>query len=218
MTTDERLDRLETALARAQRRNRRLTVALGLVATAAALGGVMGAAQPAGGAAREVRATAFILEDAHGTVRARLSMGEDGPQLVLLDETGTPRAGLGVDKDGPDLTLADENGKIRAMLVVTKDGPRLALWDENDKIRAMLNVTKLGPHLALWDENDKLRAWLDVDKDGPRLTLRDEKGTGRASLGASQTKTRDGKTITYPESTLLLCDAEGKVLWVAPRP
>lgn len=54
--------------------------------------------------------------------------------------------------------------------------------------------------------------------DGPGLGLWDAKRTTPASLGASQTKIRDGKTISYPESTLLLFDAEGEMLWRTPPP
>lgn len=39
----------------------------------------------------------------------------------------------------------------------------------------------------------------------------------RASVGAVSTRPPDGRTISYPESSLLLHDAEGVVSWSAPR-
>jgi hypothetical protein len=108
---------------------------------------------------------------------------------TLKEDQGTGVPSLRARK----FVLADENGKSRASLWVDKDGPILALVDANGKIRAMLMV----------------------DTNGPRLALADENGKTRALLG-SETLTRDGKTINYPESTLTLSGPDGKVLWKTP--
>jgi hypothetical protein len=69
---------------------------------------------------------------------------------------------------------------------------------------------------VLEDERGTIRAGLVSSKDGPTLGLTDEKGTLRASLGESKINMPDGKTITYPESSLLLFGPDGKGLWHAP--
>ncbi len=112
--------------------------------------------------------------------------------------------------------LEDENGESRGGLVVLNEGPSLALIDEKGELRAVLGVGKDGPRLDLWDENGNTRAMLSVDKDGPALTLIDENGNPRACLGGTLTKTPDGKTINYPESSLLLFDPDGTARWCAP--
>jgi len=87
--------------------------------------------------------------------------------------------------------LVDENGKPRAELAMDKGRPLLVLWDENGKPRAGLVVTKLGPSLELNDENGKLRF----------------------VAGTTSTVMPDGKTISYPESSLILFGPDGKVIW-----
>lgn len=60
----------------------------------------------------------------------------------------------------------------------------------------------------LCDEKGKKRVGIAVAADGPGLALCDEKGTVRAALGAVEERSS--------ESSLVLCDKEGKVLWEAP--
>jgi len=197
MTTDERIENLEKGLASARRLNRWLLAAVGLALgvwiLAGTFGPTMAGAPAGGGAVKEIRANRFVVEDENGKGRAMLEVNEEG-------------TGLG---------LADENGKLRAGLFMTKDGSGLSLRDENRKTRVMLNVTKDGPMLALADENGKSRARLDVVKEGAGLRLIDEKGQGRVTVGVTQITSPDGRTITYPESSLLLYGADGKVIWQA---
>lgn len=133
----------------------------------------------------------------------------------VVDQNGKERALLGLIKQGPGLTLSDENGKLRAALTAEKDGPRLALYDENGEVRAGLAAVKEGTGLYLY-ENGKVRAALVTGKHRPGLPLYDENGKLRATLGSSRTETKDGKVITYPESSLLLFKPDGTVLWQAP--
>ena len=218
MTIEERLDGLETALVHTQRCNRRLaaTLILGVVAAVGAFGAGLAAVQPAGGGAKEVRATSFVLEDENGKTRASVGMGKDGPGLWLWDENAKPRVMLVATKDGSVLWLHDGNGKGRAVLSASDDSPMLSLYDENDKTRARLAVIKEGAGLALSDENGKDRAALGVAKDGPGLSLWDENGKPSATLGASKSTTADGKVITRPESSLLLFGPGGNVRWKSP--
>jgi hypothetical protein len=114
--------------------------------------------------------------------------------------------------------LEDDNGKVRAILAMVKDiGPTLELNDESGKSRAVLLVLKdIGPGLMLCDETGKVRVELKEGKDGTGLMLSDENSKTRAQLGTGQTKTPDGKVISYPESSLILYGADEKVIWSAP--
>ena len=219
MNTDERLENLERELARAKGHIRWLLaavcVALGVWFVAGTFGparaGSTAGAPPIAPLVNEVRAKQFILVDDGNNTRAVLYATKGGPVLFLKDETGKPRAAL----DMYGLLLSDENGKPRAMMGVFEDRSRLDLYDENGKTRAGLTATKDGPALGLNDENGKTRAGLTVTKDGPALGLYDENGNSRATVGVTQTKNPEGKTTTYPESSLLLYGTDGKVIWQA---
>jgi hypothetical protein len=90
------------------------------------------------------------------------------------------------------------------------------LEDENGKPRAALGVGKSAPaSLILFDENGKMRVFLAVGKEGASLTLGDEKGQARFAAGWTVTVTPDGKTIEYPESSLILFGPDGKIIWSA---
>jgi hypothetical protein len=132
MNTDERLNALERELGRMKRVNRWLLAVIGVI-------GVAGftALTVTGQEKRvptELRARAFILEDANGKERAWLRVFTDGvPTLALFDASEKLRAGLSLLTDGsPGLGLYDANEKTRAMLTVLTDGgPGLALYDAN---------------------------------------------------------------------------------------
>ena len=133
--------------------------------------------------AQAIRATAFLLIDEKGDVRAQMRMDKAGPALSLADENGTPRAILCVGKPGPWLSLLDEKGNPRAGLRVGKDASVLSLYNEKGKTRAGLALNEEGPVLFLTDENGGHRAWLGIaenqgskDQDGPKLILYDDKG------------------------------------------
>lgn len=224
MTTEERLENLEKGLARVKRRNRLLLIGvlLGAVVITAVI------IKPK----NVIKASEFVLVDVGGKTRATLSMFVGGPRLVLYDENEAFRVGLLVEEEGPRLVLLDNNGEFRVGLEARekvasltlydkngKTGTRLAarglgLYDENEKLR--ISLLPDVPVMALYDENDKLRIGLAASKDGPRLDLCDENGKARALLGRGQTTTPDGKVISYPESSLLLFNPEGKVVWQAP--
>ena len=168
------------------------------------------------------QAPGIRLLDEKGTGRAGLVLFRDGrPGLALSDEKGAVRAGLGLLRDGrPIMTLSDEKGEARAALSLLSDGsPILWLRDEKGKLRATLAVFPDGnPILGLYDEKGKSRATLGLLRDGgPSLTFCDEKGRSRAELGVSSLETiRTGAVEKRAESSLVLFDKDGKVLWAAP--
>jgi len=147
-----------------------------------------------------VRAERFELVGSKGKVRADLGLLPDGTlALDLHDRDGKLRAHLGLLPDGsPGLALCDTDGKGRAGLVVLSDDT---------------------PHLVLFDKDGRLRVEAAVRPDGaPGLDLYDQAGKLRAVLGATVIGTNRTSTVARrPESSLVLFDKEGKVLWQAPQ-
>jgi hypothetical protein len=118
--------------------------------------------------------------------------------------------------------LSDAKCGTRGALMVGSDGlPNLWLYDGSAKgrLRAALSVGSDGqPSLEFYDAKGELRAALGTDSGGrPSLGLADEQGKPRAVLGALALKTiGTGATEQRAESSLVLFDKEGKVLWHAP--
>lgn len=114
--------------------------------------------------------------------------------------------------------MVDNQGKTRATLKVNVGGVLLGLLDEKGRHRVVLRVTENGEAgLELADEKGTLRGMLTSAKGGSGLSFADEKGYVRSYLGVSQTKTPDGKTSTYPVSTLSFGGPDGKVIFEIAR-
>jgi len=79
----------------------------------------------------------------------------------------------------------------------------------------VLGIGKNGPMLSLIDENEKNSAVLSVSEVGPSLSLSDENGKMRFAAGKRMAVSPHGKTIEYPESSLILFGPDGKVIWSA---
>ena len=92
---------------------------------------------------------------------------------------------------------------------------KFVLEDKNGKERASLLVTGFGSWLSLDDENGETRIGLGIFADDPSLTLYDENGKERFVAGKVVGLSSDGKTIEYPESSLILLGPDGKVIWSA---
>jgi len=221
MTIEERLENMEQEMGRVKRRNRWLLGAILLLLGGFVFAGlskttVKPAQAQITGTPEEIRTKRILIEDENGNVRARLLAIKEGPSLSLWDENGKPRASLHLIKDGPSLMLLNENGKPGASLNLYKDNRFLTLYDENGKPRVSLSAYKIGSDLMLYDENSMLRARLNALKDGPQLMLLDNNFQMRFSAGKAQTLSPDGKAIVErPESSLVLCGPDGKVIWSA---
>ena len=211
-TLTQRLDRLE-------RGNRRLKLAVAVLLISLAAVGVMGQVSPKA-APKVIEAERFVLRDTSGKPRATLVVAADGTSgLSLYDQNGKGRLRLYVDTSGPSLALADQNGKLRATLRLDADGsPGLTLFDRGEKLRGGLGLhTDGSPLLGLLDQSGKLRATLGVATSGPSLVLHDENQKYRAVLGHAALKTTAAGTVEQrPESSLMLLDKDGKVIWKAP--
>ena len=185
MTIEERLEKLEEEVSR-------LTALVGE------------------GAAKEVRARKFVLEDENGGTCAMLGVAEDSPGLVLYDEDGKRRVVLSVSAadNAPVLVLLDENGKARVQMTAVGDGPNLTLSDGNGKPRAGFNVSDNMPSLVLLDENGITRAQLSAvpqEEDTSTLMLYGKNGEMRVSLLAQDDC---GKVALHAEN--------GEIIWGAP--
>jgi hypothetical protein len=242
MTTDQRIENLEKGLASARRFNRWLLAAVGLALgvwiLAGTFGPIMAAAPGGGGAVKEIRANRFVVEDENGRVRAVLAVHKetkvvDGmppipegrTSLDLFDEKGKARVSLTLSESEAGLFRGGATGlhvfgaRDSGCAELTADnGGSLMLTHELSKNFAGLSANENVMSVCLTNLGGKVmrRAWLYMDKDGAGLELCDKNGVRRAALGKTETKTPDGRAITYPESSLLLFDAEGKGIWRAP--
>jgi hypothetical protein len=154
-------------------------------------------------------------------VRAALSATKDpGPARALYDQAGKQRAALELRDNSPMLRMFDQAKQCRVVLAaeMPATGPGLAFADRAGGLRANLGLSADGcPLLILYDERSKMRAGLNVFETGPSLMLYDRAEKERAGLGAiSLPDTRTGTTQQRSESSLVLSDIEGKVMWQAP--
>jgi len=187
----------------------------------------------------QIVARSFVLVDANGRTRAKLFFDTwgarldffneagkprmtldtvgDAPFLQLFDKAGKTRVGLYVVGDGPALRLYDKAGKERVALDAVDDAPGLVLYDKAGELRAALGIAGDAPDLGLYDKAETPRVGLSVGDDGPALRLYDKAGKERAALGTTELKnTATGSTETRAESSLVLFNQRGRVLWEAP--
>ena len=204
-TLEELHDRL-LKLEKQNRRFKQLGVAA-LIGVAALV--VMGQAP----SKKTIEANEFVLRDASGNVRARLSMNvpadasagyPSAAQLVFFDEKGKKRASL----DGGNtfgfsgLTLSDQEERVRGYFIeASAFGANLALQDEQGHLQTILgggevtvlgNVTARGVHVE------------DVDGFA-------------ATLGVTDLVTpRTGEKHKTSAASLVLFDKGKNVIWKAP--
>jgi len=212
----QRVERLE----RVERENRRLkkagVAALALIAAVVLMGQATPRKLP-----KVVEADEFLLRDGKGNVRAMLGFREGAPLLSFYDEEQTLRIGLGFTTDGlPTVTILSKSGNIRSSLtVLANDTTALHLYDRAEKPRAVLAVEADGtPSFSLFGKEKDGSVILGVDSGGVSgLTLSDRGGITRAVLGSISLETGGTGVIEKrPESSLVLFDRDGKLVWSAP--
>ena len=151
--------------------------------------------------------TVFLgLADMDGTGRAQMSVSADGSaNLVFRDKTNNPRVGLTHSGDGSTTFLLADKGEPRFTLALGADGS------------LSLNLYQEGG-LNFWDKAGENRLVLGVSGDGlSHLTLSDKAGVIRAELGRTSLETEQtGVVQQRPESSLVLFDKAGKVIWSPP--
>jgi hypothetical protein len=135
--------------------------------------------------------------------------------LTLREENDT--ISIGKSKSGTGIEMNDKNGIARIKMTLMEVGPYIGLNDKSGVARVSQFEFPDLSGVSVFDENGHTRLNIGMTKDGPSLQLYGEKHALRASLGMSKTRNADGTLITQPESTLLLFDTGGKVIWEAPR-
>jgi hypothetical protein len=118
------------------------------------------------------------------------------------------------------LELSGGEGKA-GLAVLPKLGPTLHLGSgEQSKGSVILNLSPDGQaNLQFFDKSKAARrAMLTISADGaPSLELFDASGNTRAVLGNSELEApKTGTVEKRPESSLVLFDKDGKVIWQAP--
>jgi len=175
--------------------------------------------------ARLVRAERFEVVDSSGKLRAWLGMRPDeGPALVLLDRAGRTRAELSLKPvwDEPELRFRDERGTTRAKISLFAGTPLVKVYDEGPENAFRSNVglsIAHGPEIYFADDKGTGRLWLGLDEESgrPSIGLADEQRRARAVLGVAHLSTiRTGEKTETAESSFVLFDKDGSVLWKAP--
>ncbi len=186
-----------------------------------------------------VRARRFEVVDKDGNTRVRLGPGMkkdwdmpvDG--LVLYDGTGKARAALWVFPNGStELALYDGAERQRVSLAAlslavpfgvehtgSEANAQLKFLDSAGNPRAGLSLhSDGGPWLDFQDATGMIRASLNLmDDSSPSLRLWDKKGTSRAVLGTTSLRTvKTAEVRMRPESSVVLFDKDGTVIWQAP--
>ncbi len=199
-TLETMLGSLADRVAILEAQNRRLKKAI--IALLIVSSAVIGMGQ--GASKKIIEANEFVLRDASGKPRARLSMevenrptlsfysdkgnlttslaGGDEPFLVLNKPGSTEQVQLGANKTFVGLGIYGKN--IRAGLSVQKGVAALDLFDETQKPQISLNTSSNGPDLTMIDNGND--AFLSLNASG--FTMNDSAGTPRSVLSTSQGK------------------------------
>ena len=202
------METLARRLDRVERENRRLkqagVVALGVIAAVL----LMGQATQ-GKVAKVIEAEKFVLRDPVGNVAARLELFADSAHLTFVDKK--KRVLSSFRNDGFHIVDPDRE-------ILTAMGPGLLTLNSIGVGGLTISSDPdFGLSMVLHDKKTS-RATLGLTPEGlPTLTLYDKDGTIRAELGSiSLVTTRTGGVEQRPESSLVLFDKAGKVIWSAP--
>ncbi|MFQ5804439.1 MAG: hypothetical protein ACE5JQ_16235 [Candidatus Methylomirabilales bacterium] len=118
--------------------------------------------------------------------------------------------------------LRDAGGSVRATFSLWENRTAaLSFFNYATKktVSAILGTRENGvPFLYFYDKAGKNRLDLSVSPNGsPSLSLLDKEAEIRAALGSTSVEmTRTGAVVKRPESSLVLFDKDGKVIWQAP--
>jgi hypothetical protein len=177
-----------------------------------------------------IEASAFVLKDSSGAVRARLGIdGEDKTNLIFYAPDGKVRAVLGTFDDGePYLEFCDERENTRFYAGILEDNPGIFLLSREGGLRAMLSADADGtgrvmvtagldgPLVSLYAKENAEALLLIEDAKGKMgfLVRADEDGTRMLSLSDREGEDRLGLWISkegVPGFTMLDEDGEGMV-------
>jgi hypothetical protein len=171
----------------------------------------------------------LLLKYESGDTAVLAQVGPDGPVVQVLGHGDKACASIGITTDGAVLELLNGKGEMCALLRRSSDGGAyLAVASEKDKATAVLGAREGDSGLNLADEKGNLRVTPGAGMGTPCLQIVDENGTLRAAMGKTDPErapigARDagtpqprGAAERKEESSLVLFDPNGKVLWEAP--
>ncbi|MGB9594796.1 MAG: hypothetical protein ACPL7B_00835 [Candidatus Poribacteria bacterium] len=96
-----------------------------------------------------------------------------------------------------DFRLVSKDGKVKAALSISPDTGE--------------------PFLIINGKDGKYRLMLNLDHDSPQIILRDDKAQTRLVIGTTEITNRIKGTIERrPESSLIMFNKDGKLIWSAP--
>ena len=233
--TEPTMETLARRLERVERENRRMKQA-GVVALAViAAVGLMGQASESE-VAGVVKAEKFVVQPFDLNATAILDISgltlynpTNGKEIAQFSGSGgNPMISLTGKKADATLAILGDNIIQLDLKYGRPQHHAITLWvddvsayfsiSDEKSGRATLSLYESGgPTLRLSDKKGKERVYLSLDEDKPTLRLYDKKGKLRATLGrAGIETTRTGTIVERPESSLVLFDKAGKVIWSAP--
>lgn len=96
-----------------------------------------------------------------------------------------------------DFRLVSKDGKVKAALSISPDTGE--------------------PFLIINGKDEKYRLMLNLDRDSPQIILRDDKAQTRLVVGTTEITNRLKGTIERrPESSIVMFNKDGKLIWSAP--
>ena len=166
----------------------------------------------------------LLLHDREKFVRAGLTYTESGDTgLYLYDGSHAERVSLALARHtDPLLSMRHTHGNNPVGLVIDREGHvRLDMFDRDSRAGFTLGMGSIGaPGFRMYDDTGVVRADLGMSAtlDSPRLELYDATGRARATLGATGVlRGRSGEPETREESTLMLYNSEGTVVFESTR-
>ncbi len=231
------MENLARRLDRVERENRCLRQA-GVVALAVIAAVVLMGQASESEVARVVKAEKFVVQPFERDLNATAILDISGLTLYnptngkevaqLSGSSGIPMISLKGKKADATLAILGDNIIQLDLKYGRPQHHAITLWvddvsayfsiSDEKSGRATLSLYESGgPTLRLSDKKGKERVYLSLDEDKPTLRLYDKKGKLRAALGmAGIEMTRTGTIVQRPESSLVLFDKKGKVIWSAP--
>jgi hypothetical protein len=196
---------IENRIARLERQNRALVVALSAGALLMCIGAAVGMRQSR---PQCIDAAEFRLLDDHGNPRARFAMSETGPALIFVDGDANTRLKLILDDaDGPAMFMTDHNRADRLAMRVQPTGATVAIGDEHGAERVRLATSEVGASIGLFDAQLKNRARFAIDQRGlPTLHF----FTPTAVPIVALISTENGPSVA-------MNDLDGRLMWCMPE-
>ncbi len=135
--------------------------------------------------------------------------------ISLVDPQGNTKAVLSATNSGTMLEMDDSHGKPRVDLIVAKGLPAFGLNDSQGNLRMLLTVDKTGPSADFFDAHGKKKMSLGNRNSSEGFGLYDSNGRLRSMIGWGSRK--PGSPIRTGESSIVLFDKKGRVMWQEPK-